>query len=414
MHMGLHRDPSEQFAASRPRLVHEVCLRLWNTVLELALQSSFVAGKPPLVSLGDFDAPCPGNFDDDQLMPGLIDPCPKPEQVFTQTTIAIALRKTFPLRLAAAKMLNDTNAQGTYEETKRLDQGLRAIYKDVFQNLTRAKLVSRASAPRFDTNALDVIVHRYISSLHVPFLDRDQHETAYAYSRQATVDAALRIWRAASPSWHKTAPELSAHSTNSLGSPSGADKFARFARCGSAAGFFRSSAFYANLTVALELKTQLQEQESFGPAMLRPDLLSVLQDAKHFTLRCVNAGETNVKGYIFICLLMAQIESLQRGAEPDDVRGAIVKAVEKALDVCLHSLEAMRTTGSRRKISDSRLDDTHAAALALPSEMDRGCDTHVPGIMPQSTDESFDLMNWIITDEGTLDGALWVGSMGSR
>ncbi|ATY66320.1 C6 transcription [Cordyceps militaris] len=415
MHMGIHRDTTDEFAMSRPRLVQEMCIRLWNTVLELALQSSFVAGKPPLVSVDDFDAPCPGNFDDDQLTPELKDPLPKPDEEFTQTTISIALRKMFPLRLAVAKMLNDTNAQGTYEETQKLDQGLREIYKDVCRTLTRAKLVSPASSPRFDTNALDVIVHRYISSLHVPFLDKGQHETAYAFSRQATVDAALRIWRAASLSWHSVPLGSGPGAVHGFASPSAADKFGRFTRCGSAAGFFRSAAFHANLTVALELKTQLREQESLGPAMLRPDLLSVLEDAKHFTLQCINAGETNVKGYLFICLITTQIYSLQHGLGSDDVRHAILRAVEDALDVCLPSLEKMCISGTSGKISSSGIDSTYATALATPNGMNQGYDSHMPDMMFHSANETLDLMNWMITEEGVMDGPFWVGGgVGAR
>ncbi|KAM3530287.1 hypothetical protein MY4038_004969 [Beauveria bassiana] len=377
MHMGLHRDPTDQFVASRPRLAHEMCLRLWNTVLELALQSSFVAGKPPLVSIDDFDAPCPGNFDDDQLMPEVKDPLPKPEQQFTQMTIPIALRKMFPLRLAVAKSLNDVNAQVTYEEAQKLDQGLRDVYKDVFRTLTRAGLIHPASAPRFDIKALDVIVHRYISSLHVPFLEKAQHDPTYAFSRQAAVDGALRIWRAASSSWQTVPLGIGAESIDGFANSSATDKFGRFARCGSAAGFFRSAAFHANLTVAFELRTQLQEQESLGPAMLRPDLISVLEDAKHFTMQSINAGETNVKGYLFICLITTQIYSLQQGMGSDDTRSAILGAVEDALDVSLNSLEIMRRAGAGQRVSDSSLDSTYATAMATPPGMTEGYDSQV-------------------------------------
>lgn len=377
MHMGLHRDPTSQFGTSRPRLMHEMCLRLWNTVLELALQSSFVAGKPPLVSLDDFDAPCPGNFDDDQLMPELGDPLPKPNDIFTQMTIPIALRKMFPLRLAVAKMLNDANPQGTYEETQKLDQGLRELYKDVLRTLSRANLVSPSSASRFDANALDIIVHRYISSLHIPFFEKGQHDAAYAFSRQAVVNGAFRVWRAASSSWQKAAPGMLAESVDAFTSPSRVDKFSRFIRCGSAAGFFRSAAFHANLTVALELKAQLREQEDLGPAMLRPDLLSVLQDAKHFTLQCIDAGETNVKGYLFVCLITAQIHSLQQGMGHDEIRNAVLKAVEDALDVCLCRLEQMQREDLGRRNVTSSLDNRCTTVLAAPSDLTGGCDSQV-------------------------------------
>ncbi|EHK98620.1 putative Uncharacterized transcriptional regulatory protein [Glarea lozoyensis 74030] len=125
MNAGLHRDPSS--LPTTTVFVTEMHRRLWNSILEICIQSSMTCGGPPLISLDDFNTQPPSNLDDDQLTTN--EPIPKPEEEMSQVSIAIALRKTFPIRLAIAKFLNDLHSNGTYEETICLDKQFRACYK---------------------------------------------------------------------------------------------------------------------------------------------------------------------------------------------------------------------------------------------------------------------------------------------
>jgi hypothetical protein len=165
VYMGLHRDPG--YLPKRATFAAEMRRRLWNTILEVTLQSSLTSGGPPLVSLDDFDTEPPNNFDDEQLVTE--DPVPKPEEDFTQVSIAVALRKTFPLRLAVTKFLNDLGSNGTYEETLRLDAELRASYKTLCRTLYGCNSYTRASPSRFEIRAVDFLMFCYLSSLHIPF-----------------------------------------------------------------------------------------------------------------------------------------------------------------------------------------------------------------------------------------------------
>lgn len=328
MYIGLHKDPAELSARPVSRLVAEMRRRLWNTIIELALQSSMDSGQPPLLSLNNFNTWTPLNVNDDMLLIEPGDPMPDQGDVFTQMTVPIALRKTFAHRLAIAKLLNDPSSRGTYEETLKLDAELRALYKDIVHTLQQCKSAADASGSSFSFCALEVIMHRYITSLHVPFLDRALKETTYAYSRKVVVDGALKICYA-SAIVHSENPSL--WSTG--------DEFNRFTLCGS--GFFRTAAFHATLVVAVELKWQLQEDASLGTTMLRPDLLALLENSKRFSLRCIEAGETNIKGYLFNCLVASHIDGLKRGLEQDELRGRIVTAAEDAVEICLALLRKM-------------------------------------------------------------------------
>ena len=57
----------------------------------------------------------------------------------------------------------------------------------------------------------------------------------------------------------------------------------------------------------------MQEEESVGPVPLQPDLFSVLDDAKAWSLRCIEAGETNIKGYLLLSIFATQIKGLMQG-----------------------------------------------------------------------------------------------------
>lgn len=330
MHMGLHRDP--KFLASGTALAAETRRRLWNTILEMTLQSSMASGGPPLVSLDDFDTEPPANLDDGQLVAD--DPVPKPDVYFTQMSVAIALRKTFPLRLQVTRCLNNLGSRCTYEEALRLDAELRASYKSLRQSLQGRNSTTRPSCPQFAACAVDFLMQRYMVSLHVPFFQPALCETAYAFSRRVVVETSLKIWGAACPSSAVTAAQ-SHHS----GGPSGREDFTRLIACGS--GFFRTSAFQASLLIAMELRAQLlEEEDSLGPVSLRPDLLSVLEEAKTWSLRCIEAGETNTKGYLGNCVVAAQIQGLLRRVGEDELSEMIVKAAEEAEERSLLVLEA--------------------------------------------------------------------------
>jgi hypothetical protein len=330
--IGLHRDPIH--FPQRSMLAAEMRRWLWNTVLEMTLQSSLTSGGPPLISLNDFDTEPPGNYDDDQLMAD--DPVPKPLTVFTQMSVAIALRKTFPQRLAVIKFLNDLSSPGTYEETLRLDRDLRKAYKELGQTVRGISASSKGSSPpELDIKLVDFLMHRYLSSLHVPYFGPGLQETAYAFSRKVVVESSLKIWRAAYPSSRLSASAcFDSPETNSEW-----EGLPRLAICCS--GFYPTVAIQAAFLIAIELRAQGQEDESLGPVVLRQDLMSVLDGAKDWCLSAVQAGETNVKGFLLMSVVTAQILGLIRGVGQDEVAKLLMEAVENVEKECLPILEQM-------------------------------------------------------------------------
>ncbi|KAH8728571.1 hypothetical protein GQ44DRAFT_701629 [Phaeosphaeriaceae sp. PMI808] len=313
IYIGLHKNP-----AHLPRMTafeSEMRRRIWNTILEIEINLSLVSGGPCLISLEDFNSEPPGNFDDEQLE--VPNPCAHPDAVYTQTSLAIALRKTFPMRLTVVKFLNDVATSGTYDETLRIDSELRATYKTLRHTL-QAHAARPAATPCFALEVIEFIMQRYISSLHIPYFNPSLHEATYAFSRKAVLDSSLKIWNLARPVTNISETDI-----------------ARLCRCG--AGFFRIFAFQASLLLAVELRVQLQEADSIP----RPDLLSIPDDAAHLVLRSIESGETGIKGYLLICMLKAQIDGIRQGIQKDSMPGYLTSVVDEAVDRCLIMLEKM-------------------------------------------------------------------------
>jgi hypothetical protein len=333
MYMGVHRDPVGMGLKITP-LVAEMRRRLWNTLLELVLQSSLISGGPPLISLDEFDTEPPGNFDDDQLIGQEgEDPTPKPPGHFTQTTVAIALRNLFPQRLAIAKYLNDLSSRGSYPETLRLDAELREAYKTLTRTLHACKAPSRGPSD-LELRTVDLILRWQFLALHLPFFAPALQETEFAFSRRTVVETALRLWRAAFPVPLTTGP-----------GPADDDLLSRIAINGS--GFFRTTAVQGFVAVTVELKALAKEEGelSLGPVELRPDLLSALEDFKLWAWKSIETGQTNAKCYLIACMVCAEVEAARRGLDEKEAAAFVLKAAEESEEEALGLLEAIEARG---------------------------------------------------------------------
>ncbi|KNG51589.1 c6 zinc finger domain-containing protein [Stemphylium lycopersici] len=321
VYIGLHKDPSQ--LPQMTLLEAEMRRRIWNTILELSLQMSMLSGGPPCVSLGAFDTSPPGNFDDEQLLK--TDAIARPDNVFTSSSVAIVLRKTLSIRLTILEFLNGLSSNGTYEETLRIDSLLRAAYK-ILRRTLQAFTIGAFSLPSpFALQAIEFIMQRYITCLHLPFFASALNDPMYAYSRKATIESSLKIWGLAC-----------AASSNGL-FPADDTDVSRMSRC--TAGFFRAYAFHAATFLAAEWRMRLQDEQD-DVDLMSGSLSSVVEDASSWYLRCIQAGETGVKGYLLLRLLEAWIDGTKRQVSKADLPVLLVKASEQAVDICMPILEA--------------------------------------------------------------------------
>lgn len=323
MHMGMHRDPAR--LPKGTLYDSEMRRRLWNTVLEVSLRSSMISGGPPLMTLDDFDTEPPGNFDDEGLRQD--EPQVKPPNEYSQTTIAIALRYTFPLRLKIAKFLNDIRSVNTYDETLRLDTEYHAIYKELRKSLQQFSSEEGNRPTEFQLHALDFTFSHYLIALHIPAYTASFQDKTYAYSRTVLVDTAYKLWAASDTSSSTTAADPRAD-TNILAT-----------LVASTSGYFRTIVNQASLALTLEIRQSQQVSESLGQAALRRDVAVLLEDIRAWQLRAIENGEPSVRGYMMICILIAHIQGLAKRQPKHELGKIVIRAGEDALEETIPLLE---------------------------------------------------------------------------
>ncbi|KAK8042893.1 hypothetical protein PG994_013376 [Apiospora phragmitis] len=370
--MGLHRDPKRLPNMSRADA--EVRRRLWNTTLELALQSSLNSGGPPMISLDEFDTGPPGDCDDCDIVGGGGSRNEPPSSApvnadrFTDTTVALALRKSFPLRLAIVRHLNDINSMGKYEDTLKLNAQLQTAYKATSLSLRRFDGGGGRQPSLFQKEIVNFIFHHYFQAHHLPYLRRAFWEPAYAFSRKIVVEMSLKLFSAVSESSsygysvgnssggpQRPSPPGLGVQGNTNGNPSLSSSsttphhhhhhhhYDLYRLATNSSGFFRNATSKASMLIPVELQHQALEENDglFGPAPPRPDLLAAVRDTAVWAMRRIRAGETNPKGYVLGRAMTTYVEGLVAGADVRDLYGPCIEAATAAAREALGVLREM-------------------------------------------------------------------------
>ena len=351
--MGLHRDP--EHLPAMPVLVAEMRRRLWATILEFILQSSLAAGGPPLLSVTDFDTRPPSNYDDEQLTDtSRFATGPRPAGTYTQTSVQIALLKSFQTRLSIAQYVNDFQAIPSYDETLRRNSELTIACRTLSATLQSSYdpagvIPNRVSL--FQLQMTEHMMHRFFLALNQSWMIYAQNNPAYYFARKMSVETSLKLYRSCAKGTRATDPTGTSQATD----------FSRLALAG--AGAFRAVPLQALSGIVTELLWQAQDDRTFRQSMNmeqpglaadpdaaasgaitngvapRSELLEALAYATDWTESRIRLGETNVKGYIFQAALAAQIEATQRGASDAEIERHALDRVLKATE---HSLVLLK------------------------------------------------------------------------
>jgi Fungal specific transcription factor domain len=320
MHIGLHRDPRHLPPMSF--LHSELRRRLWATVMEIVLQSSMDAGGPPLISCQDFDTEPPSNFDDAQLDEAMkTEPVPKQMDVFTQTSVQMALMKSLSVRLQVARLASDFRAELSYDETLRLGAELSAVCRSntvLFQSFRK----DQGQPTSFHTKILDLLTHRFLLTLHHPFAIKAKRNPTYYFSRKICQECSL---------------SLLSYTPSPLDTRVKEDDYTRIRLLGG--GLFRDVPLHATMVISQELINQLLEDSSLfisaSNSPCRNEFQRAIEDYVELTLSRIKAGEVNVKGYVFASCILAQINAMQAGTS---IEGSILQELTKSLKLCYRLL----------------------------------------------------------------------------
>ncbi|KAA8628797.1 hypothetical protein SMACR_09045 [Sordaria macrospora] len=259
--LGLNLDPH----ASMPIYQAELRRRLWATVLEMVVQSSLDTGLPPGISINDFDTSPPANYDDEQL--ALPNPVPRPSKTFTQTTVLLALHRSFPVRLTIAQhvatLLNCSKSKVPVVESERTTAFLNVELKDKLYELKRTLqtgydragiLPDRISI--FQLKMAEMLINRFFLGLNLALVKPSDVEIPEG--RKDCVGAAISIWRDV-VSGLGNAREAGRSSGGGAAQHQNMDDFTSLLSRGSGISY-HATAMVAILTLLMQKKRELEEE----------------------------------------------------------------------------------------------------------------------------------------------------------
>ncbi|KAK6224002.1 hypothetical protein LQW54_000148 [Pestalotiopsis sp. IQ-011] len=310
MQIGLRRDP--KYLPPMSVLQAELRRRLWATILELCAQASVDAAMPPRISLDEFDTEAPSNVDDDELGDDTQPPQPRPRNNCTGTSMQLQLLDTLPTRLKILNLLYGLHSEVSYLDilkmTSEILDACRTTDKFLRDNQSHG-------VTTFHRNLLDFLVRRFLLVAHCHFAIRGRTNPLFHYSTQVSIDTAMAVIY--------PAPDA---------------KFARLFTLGG--GMFREGFRCAGGILSYELIARTEAECRDGPlhrASHNTDFLDkAMRDMMDFASAKIREGETNIKSPMFLGQILAQVEAMNLGIEPDV---GIAKSGRDHLRVCTNLLQ---------------------------------------------------------------------------
>ena len=335
MQIGLHRDPKHLPPMSV--LQAEIRRRLWATVLDLAVQASLDSSMPPRISLDEFDTEPPSNINDDELDSSTTLLNPPLRTALTSTSSQLALLDSLPVRLRIVNLLNNLHSPPSYPAVLALTRELTPFLRN-----------SPPTNNPFHHSLLDHLTRRFLLPLHASFAHRALADPEFTYSLNLSLDTALAILL---PNGKNTAtsgsycPEFSHLLTSTPAAASAGGMFGETVRCVTTAvslallahaGMQRTSGtLFAVRPTASDARGdgEMEEDDGGGTVrgLLKRKVRSLMESAEE---RVKNGAETNVKGAMFLGMVLAQVGAVEKGLDEMGVGREVARAAGERLGVC--------------------------------------------------------------------------------
>ncbi|KIL83876.1 hypothetical protein FAVG1_12939 [Fusarium avenaceum] len=389
--MGLHRDP--KLFPGLSLFQTEFRLRLWATVLELAVQSCLDLGLPLHLSDGDYDASTPSNFDDSDLE-SASPQTPKPMDTFSDSYLQIMLAKSLPLRVEVIRLLNDFRHEKTYEKALAIGSQLRTACRDVAAFFHAAKenentpiQGSSLEANEFHRKMIDIHLRRFIMFLHRDFMLQARTDPRFYLSRKLCVEASLVI--------------ASGCKGVDLNIPLQLwDDISRLSFVGR--GIFKCAlSFDAMLILALEVITDLQDESnpSHESEVLsdlaratRAPLIQILEEI-YVQLRClIVRGNMSLKRLLFSNAHLAHIRALEAGRP---VKAAVHETITSTLR---DSVEMLREVQAATTPHESTVTSESMSTDFLGTDLFSNVSNRIMQEGLSNSVHQNNLMEWDISD----------------
>ncbi|CZR68899.1 uncharacterized protein PAC_18800 [Phialocephala subalpina] len=373
--MGFHRDP--KYLPRMLPLHAELRRRLWASILELNTQAALDSGMPPLVSFQDFDTEPPSNLDDADLDENMTwAPEPKPMNVYTQTSLQILLHQSVETRLNVVYLANNFRSEPSYEEVLSIGSTLTKALREHhnFINTVNTSSMqdpqsSRPYVPRMYRNMLDLWIRRFLLALHRPFAARAQTDLRFYFSRKVCLDCAMTMLNYPTSDPGDSSIE-----------PGKQDDYTRLRAM--SGGFQKGLLVHAAMVVFAELLAQFDEEGTFTEQSraAREPLKQALRDIVDLSALRISQAENNIKGHLFISVVLAQVEAMELGIPAEKM---VMDAARNSAELCMGllakriPLTADNDEYMRHIDNGSAVDGVGIAAMGTAAGQDFGFGTGV-------------------------------------
>ncbi|KAH7355387.1 hypothetical protein BKA65DRAFT_394092 [Rhexocercosporidium sp. MPI-PUGE-AT-0058] len=287
MQIGLHRDPANLPPMSV--LQAELRRRLWATVLELVMQASLDTAMPPRISLDEFDTAAPSNNNDDEMNETTMTLQPHSKGIYTTTSMQLLLLDSLPIRLRILQLLNGLHSQLSYLDVLALSTEITGAYRACSNFMKEHEAVGVSP---FHRNMIYYLVCRFLIPLHCPFANKARTNPLFQYSLTVSLETAMAII-----------------------SPEPDEGYSRLIAIGG--GMFREGIRYAMSVIGVALLSQVEDRRrdgtlnrSFNSTSM---LLQSVKDMVALSAERIRQGETNIKGHMFLSMVVAQVDAMEAG-----------------------------------------------------------------------------------------------------
>ncbi|KAJ5610038.1 hypothetical protein N7510_006757 [Penicillium lagena] len=308
MQMGFHQDPNRFEEMSTQQ--KEIRRRLWYTILELNVQAALDSGMSPMIRDEDYNTQPPSNVNDNDLDEG------NPEEHPTHVSFQPVLASSLPLRLRVTRVINSLQEESSYEQVLAIGNELAQACRDAATEIEHAASMNKTA--KFASSYCSHLLRRFPLCLHFSYAITAQKNPLYSYSQKVCLAAAQDIVSLLEDVLYR-----------------------RLLLAGG--GMFRDIITRGALLIFLGLCPEPEGDISFFPGRDRNRKEPLLQDGRRVVQYAKDRmwyGETNVKVYVCLNMMLAQAESRLYGKPSKE---AILKVLHESLDTC-HELFQTRSS----------------------------------------------------------------------
>lgn len=348
MHMGLHQDPDH--LGEMNELQKQIRRRLWYTILEMNVQAALDSGMSPMIHSGDYNTQPPSNVTDRDLLHATRQ---QQEQTIdasfdssNQSSLQSLLAKSLPLRLQVTTLMNSLQDQTTYDHILAVGKELALACSEITAKLDRATSgINDLPARQFVQSHCSHLIRRFPLCLHFFYAIKSKKNPLYSHSQKVCLEAALDIVSLLDD-----------------------DLYTRLLLSGG--GMFRDISNRVAILIFMELnpdaelevsnlsKRRYRERQGF--------LLQYAQRLLQYAEDRIREGETSVKTYVFLRLMLARAEA--RFKDYSYTENDMTATLREGFDKCQAMLKDRLLTVNEANVHDDAVPGSSLGAWA-PNEL---------------------------------------------